>query len=491
MKLRKVKTRENHIAIQVVDYVNGRREILEHIGTGTTEEDVKNLEEKGYLWIQEKSNHGPPLFKEKTIDENEIFNRDYTYLGLKLNFAYELIDNLIQRFDFHLHLPKIIQELLIAQVLESGSKRHLIRYLEEKMQVIINDTRVYEWFPIYDDNLRINLQKEAVNIAKTELGFNFSFVLYDVTTLYFESFEKYEFQKPGFSKDNKANQPQIVIGLVVTQEGFPVHYEVFKGNTAEGQTFLEVILDFKNKHNITTLTVVADAAMSVKFNMEELEKVGIKYILGAKLLKQNKDTLEKIHKDFKKTDGNNLKITETLLIDYSQKRFNKDKSDLDKYKKKAEVLVGKETTKLRKLKYLKNTNTTYSLDTQLIEKHEKLLGVKGYVTNLKDKTNSEIISYYHSLFKVEKAFRISKYDLEIRPIFHHKEKSIRNHILLCFCALAISTYLEIKTKLSIREIQHQLNSIYEIHFKSNLTGNIVKTNSGLSPFWKQILEKTH
>lgn len=491
MKLRKVKTRENHTAVQVVNYVNGRREILEHLGTGRTEEEIKGLEEKGYLWIQENGNGSPPLFKEKAIDENEIFNRDYTYVGLKLNFAYQLINNLIQKFNFHLHLPKMIQELLIAQVLESGSKRHLIRYLEEKMQIIINHTRVYEWFPVYDDNLRVNLQKEAVSIAKTELGFDFSFVLYDVTTLYFESFEKYEFQKPGFSKDNKANQPQIVIGLVVTQEGFPVHYEVFKGNTAEGKTFLEVILDFKKKQSITTLTVVADAAMSVKFNMEELEKVGIKYILGAKLLKQEKSILEKIHKDFKKTDGNSLKITETLLIDYSQKRFNKDKSDLDKYKKKAEVLVGKETTKLRKLKYLKNTNTTYSLDTELITKHEKLLGVKGYVTNLTGKTNAEIIGYYHSLFKVEKAFRISKSDLEIRPIFHHKEKSIRNHILLCFCALAISTYLEIKTKLSTKEIQHQLNSMYEIHFKSNLTGNTVKTSSELSTFWKEIERGTH
>lgn len=491
MKIRKVKTREKHTAVQVVDYVNSKREILEHIGTGKTEKEIKDLEEKGFLWIQENSNFSPPLFQEKTIDENEIFNRDYTYVGLKLNFAYQLINNLIQKFNFHLHLPKIIQELLIAQVLESGSKRHLIRYLEEKMQVVISDTRVYEWFPSYDDNLRINLQKETVNIAKTELGFDFSFVLYDVTTLYFESFEKYEFQKPGFSKDNKANQPQIVIGLAVTQQGFPVHYEVFKGNTAEGQTFLEVVLDFKQRNNITTLTVVADAAMSVKFNMEELEKVGIKYILGARLLKQDKDTLDKITAEFEKTDGNSLKINDTLIVDYSQKRYNKDKSDLDKYKKKAEALVGKETTKLRKLKYLKNTNTTYSLDSKLIEKHEKLLGVKGYATNLTDKTNTEIINYYHSLFKVEKAFRISKSDLEIRPIYHHKEKSIRNHILLCFCALAISTYLEIKTKLSVKEIQHQLNSIYEIHFKSNLTGNIVKTNSGLSTFWRETLKKTH
>ena len=92
----------------------------------------------------------------------------------------------------------------------------------------------------------------------------FSLVLYDVTTLYFESFKEYDFQKPGFSKDNKPQQPQIVIGLITTRSGFPVMHEVFEGNTFEGHTMLDVVHRFQERVGETKPVIVADAAHALE-----------------------------------------------------------------------------------------------------------------------------------------------------------------------------------------------------------------------------------
>ena len=179
-----------------------------------------------------------------------------------------------------------------------------------------------------------------------------------------------------------------------------------------------------------------------------------------------------------------------MIVEYSQKRFNKDKRELDKQVKKARAESGKDTTKLKKLKYLKNTQSTFLVDEDLIVKNTKLLGIKGYATDL-DLPDREIVDYYHNLFKIEHAFRISKSDLEVRPIFHHKGESIKNHILLCFMALCISVYMELKTKMSIKEILHQIKSVVEIHLESRITGNILKTRSELSTTVKEILEMSY
>ncbi|MEK6946324.1 MAG: IS1634 family transposase [Nanoarchaeota archaeon] len=488
LKTRITKTSSGNTAVQVVHYANRKVNVVKHIGTASDQNGVCVLKQQASIWIQEELKQ-KPLFGEKLIDENKIFNDQYIFKKVQLTFAYEVLNNLLQKFNFNLHLNHLMQNLVIAQVLENGSKRHMVRFLDEQMAIKLNLTRVYEWFPKYKESLKDSILKEAISVAKREFKFNFSFVLYDVTTLYFESFKEYDFQKPGFSKDNKANQPQIVIGLVVTPEGFPVHYDVFPGNTFEGHTFLEIVRSFKTKHDIKKLTVVADAAMFSKLNFEELKKEKINYIVGARLANQKQSILDSIEINLKKEDQSTFKLNE-LIVEYSQKRFNKDKRELDKQVKKARAESGKYTTKLKKLKYLKNTQSTFLVDEDLIVKNTKLLGIKGYTTDL-DLLDREIIDYYHNLFKIEHAFRISKSDLEVRPIFHHKEESIKNHILLCFMALCISVYMELKVKMSIKEILHQIRSVAEIHLESRITGNILKTRSELSTTVREILQMSY
>ena len=147
--------------------------------------------------------------------------------------------------------------------------------------------------------------------------------------MYFESFKNDEFKRPGFSKDNKHNQPQIVIGLIVTKEGSPISYEIFKGNTFEGNAFLPSILDFKKRHAVSSLTVVADSAMLSKQNLEALVASGLNYIISSRLASLKDSLVEQIDSNLKRIDHSNIRI-DNLIVDYSDKRYRKDKREFDK-----------------------------------------------------------------------------------------------------------------------------------------------------------------
>ena len=234
----------------------------------------------------------------------------------------------------------------------------------------------------------------------------------------------------GFSKDHKHHQPQIVIGLIVTREGFPISYQIFKGNTFEGNTFLPCLLAFKNKHQIKSLTVVADSAMLSKQNLETLIASGLNYIISSRLANLKESLINQIDLEITRVNGRMIRL-DNLIVDYRSQRYLKDRAEMDKQLNRAKLKLNTKTEKITNIKYLKNDKAVQYLNQELIDKNTKLLGLKGYVTNLKD-SNKEIVDYYHNLVKIEHAFRIAKSDLEARPIYHHKEESIKNHIFICF-----------------------------------------------------------
>jgi transposase len=486
-KIRTTKTKSGNTAIQVINYVKRKTIVLKHIGSASNETEKDLLEKQAYDWILNYQNENS-LFKNE-FKEIDAFNKTYKYLGVKIGFAYEFLGKIYDKFNFNKHTEDLLKYLVLTQILEPSSKRSAVRFLEEKIGMKFNLTSVYNSMIKHDSVLKDSIEKETIQMAKEHFGFDFSFVLYDVTTLYFESFKNDEFKRPGFSKDHKNNQPQIVIGLIVTKDGFPVHYEVFKGNTFEGNTFLPILIEFKKKYGIESLTVVADSAMFSKLNFDKLKECGINYIVGARLSNQKKEVLDKIEKDIKKEHGYSIKIDE-LIVEYSKKRYSKDKKEMEKQIERARKYENVKTVKITKLKFLKNDKTKYTVDQKLIDKNSKLLGLKGYTTNL-TLPNGEIIGYYHNLFKVEHAFRISKSDLEMRPIYHYKEESIKNHILICFMCLAISVYLEIKTKYSIKEIVHKIKGITDAQMKTKITGKVLSVRSELSTEVKEIMRLSY
>ena len=350
-KIREVKTKSGKIAIQIFKIKQRKRVDFTHIGSGSTELEMQDLRNQAYNWIEKQNEGQPRLFK---VKENEIdtYFKHYKYLGFSYSYFYEFLNKVILKFNLNKHLNKLQLDLIISQILEPSSKRQNLINLEQYFGIKYNLNYLYKLLSKFDLKLKESIEKEIIEIAKSEYGFDFTFVLYDVTTLYFESFKSDDFKKPGFSKDNKHNQPQVVIGLMVTQEGFPVHYDVFKGNTFEGNTFLPIILDFKKQNNITSLTVVADSAMISKQNIKELTDNGINYIIGARLANLKKEDIELIDKGIKRKDGEIIKFN-NLIIDYKEKRYTKDLKELEKQIEKAKKYENITTTKNTKLKFLK------------------------------------------------------------------------------------------------------------------------------------------
>jgi transposase len=321
------------------------------------------------------------------------------------------------------------------------------------------------------------VEQKIVNFAKVHYWFNFDILFYDVTTLYFETFEEDELRKNGFSKDSKSQQPQILIALMVSKEGFPVAYEVFSGNTFEGHTIIPVITDFIERNGVKDFTVVADAAMISSENVQQLTQNNINYIVGARLGNIPAALLETIDKTISREDGKSLRIKTDngyLICSYSSVRYRKDKYEMDKQVEKAKQVIAK-PSKSKKLKFTQTKEQKIELNEALIQKTQKLLGIKGYYTNLEESVadNKTIMDRYHELYKIEQAFRISKNDLQTRPIFHFKEQPIKLHILICFMALVISKHIELKTDISIRKFIDESKKIVDGEILNHITQKIV------------------
>lgn len=307
----------------------------------------------------------------------------------------------------------------------------------------------------------------------------FYFVLYDVTTLYFESFKADELKIQGFSKDNKSQQPQVVIGLLVTQSGFPLLYEVFAGNTFEGKTMLPILESFISKHPQTKPILVADAAMLDETRLTELRQKKISYIVGARLANASLSLVKQINSTLKGIHGVNARFESKhgcLVCDFSQKRYKKELNDLNRLIQKAEKLVAKQSSGAKALFIKRISKEKIELNTALIEKRKLLLGIKGYCTDLPEEqmSNELVIERYHHLWRVEQTFRMSKFDLETRPIYHQKKDAIRSHVLICFFALIIEKYLELSTKLSLRNIRIIVWNITQTHIQDTLTKETFK-----------------
>jgi transposase len=465
LKVREIKTKNGKTGVQVFNIAHRKRNILKHFGSTENEADLSILKEKARLWIEEE-NKKCSLFQ----FENH-FSQNYEYMGFLYLYAYEFLEKIYHKFNFQKHFSNLFQDLVLVRILEPRSKRGSLEFLQTFLNKFHSENVLYKKITKYDEKIKDKVEEEIVKVAKTEFGFDFSFVLYDVTTLYFESFKNDEFKRSGFSKDHKHNQPQIVIGLIVTREGFPISYQIFKGNTFEGNTFLPCILDFKKKHNIQSLTVVADSAMLSKQNMNTLVQNRLNYIIASRLANLKESLINTIDKGIERVNGKNIRI-ENLIIDYSSKKYTKDKFELEKQVNKAKEKTKVKTEKITNIKYLKNDKATQYLNQELIDKNTKLLGLKGYVTNLTEESNEEIISFYRGLVKIEHAFRIAKSDLEARPIYHHKEESIKNHMLICFVALTMSVYLEIRNKRSIQSIIEDLKSITDAKILNKITNQI-------------------
>jgi transposase len=438
-------------------------------------------------------NYSPPLsLFEETRFNNLLYLDKSEFLGVYYTFFYEIAWGLMNKMGITRIKKQLLLDLVIIRMIEPASKLRSIELLNTYFGITHRRQNYYKSVSKWLD-LKSEIESVAVDFAKENYSFNFDLLFYDVTTLYFESFEEDELRKNGFSKDNKSQQPQILVALMVTKEGFPIAYEVFSGNTFEGHTIIPVVNDFIRKYAVKEFTIVADAAMISAENIKQLTENSINYIVGARLGNLSNERIEQIDKNVSREDNKSLRIKTDngyLVCSYSSARYRKDKHEMEKQIEKAKYIL-ENPSKNKKLKFTRSNGQNLELNQKLIDKTIKLLGIKGYYTNLDEKvlSNQTIMERYHELYRIEQAFRISKNDLQTRPIFHFKEEPIKLHILICFMALALSKHIELQTNISIKKFITESKKVTDARLLNTLSNKEIKIRTKISTDFIKIIEK--
>lgn len=337
----------------------------------------------------------------------------------------------------------------MAKIANPSSKRMAVQTLEEDFGIKHGLHSVYRMMDKLDDNNIALIQNNISAYNKKLIGGKISVLFYDVTTIYFESFTSDELKNLGYSKDNKFNQPQIVLTLLVTEQGLPLGYQLLPGNTYEGNTLLNAISGWQKTYSDSKFVLVADSGMLNKNNLSALDTKGIDYIVCARIKSLPKATKEEMlslkeSQDQQKDFYHTIEFSERkLIISYKLTRATKDKYDREK---SVERLSSKLKTSKNPANLISNYgykkfinvdgNSKVTLNEEKIQESERWDGLHGLITNIKDITAENAYGYYKDLWQVEDAFRINKSDLKIRPVFHWTEKRIHAHISMSYVSYA-------------------------------------------------------
>ncbi len=490
MFIRKKKNKSGSISIQIISKNNGKYKVIETIGCSKNDYELEQLEKEAKNRLLELE---PNLFDfaQYQSQKQKLTNKDMRIIGDELIFGKLFKDIGCSNIDFkNIKDKEIFKALVISRLLYPGSKLYLIDYYHIYKKQKIDKNKIYRFLDtIYQDSFKTQIEQCVFNHTKKIMHDTITVTFYDVTTLYFESESEDDLRRIGFSKEGKLARPQIQLGLFTTLQGYPLSYEVYEGNKYEGHTLIDILQKFQTKFNIPTQPiVVADRGMLNNDNIAYLENNNYKYIIAAKIKNISNDLKEQISnltflndgaihtinidKEIKYKDDNDTKQTlqtkQRLILTYSSKRAKKDKYTRDKALQKIEDKLSKNITKSDlKLSYYakyldvdEKCDVKYKLNSTKILNDEKLDGIKGFITNDFNLQANDVIAHYQNQYDVEKAFRISKTDLKIRPIYHRLETRIKAHILISFISYAIYKEFERRIKLSNIDIKFKLTFDY-------------------------------
>ncbi len=454
MYIRRKVNASGSISIQVVQKVGGRIKILKTTGSSKIASEIEDL----YQQAQEEMvllRHAVELPFHQNQEQQYVVTFKNSIQQLRLAGPELLLGKIFDEIGFNAITDDLFRHLVITRLVYPVSKLKTVDYLAKYKGVQLSVYSIYR----YLDKLQKHQMEQVKSISLKHtlqlLGNQMSVVFYDVTTLYFESKEEDDFKRMGFSKDGKHQQPQIVLGLLVSQGGYPLDYDVFEGDKYEGDTLIPIIEHFVAKHKPQQLIVVADAGLLSQKNMALLSEKQYQYILGARIKNENEDITKQMLA-LQLRDGQSAMIERRdgskLIVSYKKARaindYNNRCRGLEKLEKKVESgkLTKQHINNKGYNKYLKiEGEASISVDKEKFEDDKKWDGLKGYRTNT-SMSKEEVIEQYHQLWQIEKAFRISKHDLQIRPIYHQLKRRIEAHICIAFAACKIYKELERQLK---------------------------------------------
>lgn len=454
MFVRKKKNRSGTTSVVVVDKHGGKFRELHTVGVGCDEKEVLRLCEEGRLWINKHMGMAELDFQGHDGKEEELRQAESMLENIDsilLNGAKLILDKVYDSIGFNRIDDDVLRNLVIARLCQPMSKMATVEYLKSHFDEDIHLSRIYR----YLDKL-YNTQKEAVQSISVDhtlsvLGGRVEMLFYDVTSLYFESFREDSLRSPGFSKDGKTSETQIILGLLVCENGYPLSYSIYNGAQYESNTMIPMIDDFKKRFNLDDFIVVADSGFMIRRNVSLLRDGGYSFIIGAKIKNQGNDVADWV-RSLPHEDGlfheKLLDNGDRLVVTYSSKRAAKDAYNRNKggERLKKAYASGKITKdKINKRGYSKflhiEGDVNVSICEDKIREDAAWDGLKGYITNT-TLPSADVVTQYRGLWIVERAFRISKGTLETRPIFHFTEKRIEAHVCMCFVAYKVYKELE-------------------------------------------------
>jgi len=499
MYVRTLTSRSGKVYIQVVDKSTGKYKVVKSFGGSDNKEDVLNLKKEAHQWIEAQSGILSFDFSNEKEQAEKFLNsiEQMSLVGLDL-----LLGKLYDEIGFNKINEDIFKQLVIFRIAYPKSKLKTVEYIKRFTKINWNEDKIYRYLDKLYYHQKEQIQQISYQHTLGILGGIINIVFYDVTTLYFQIDDEDEIRKRGFSKEGKHQNPQIVLGLLVSIDGYPLAFDIFEGNKFEGHTMLPVIDAFKEKYQLNKLVIVADSGLLSYQNIKELQQKSYEFILGARIKNESKDIKEKILA-LKLKNGeseiiekeNNLR----LIISYSDKRAKKDRYNRERGLQRLEKQL--KSGKLTKAninnrgynKYLKmEGNIKISIDKDKFEADAKWDGLKGYITN-SDLSKAKIIENYSHLWKIEKAFRISKHDLKIRPIYHRLQRRIEAHITINFAAYKIYKELERQLKHKKATISPEraieiAKNIYQIQIKLSTSQEIISKTIMLTQEQKYLSE---
>ena len=481
MFVRKKKNRSGTTTIVVVSKRHGRFEEVKNFGTAKADVDVAKLYSDAQRWLSTNGGQQSIDFenlKGREIEETERFFGNID--SVLLNGTQLLLGQVYDSIGFNRIDDEVLRHLVIARVSQPMSKLATVEYLKSYYDEDVDLNRIYRYMDRLYKSQQELVQQISVEHTMKILGGRIGLVFYDVSTLYFETARTDVLREPGFSKDGKTAEAQVVLGLLVSEGGYPLSYSLFNGSQYEGYTMIPVIDDFRQRFCLgDDLVVVADSGLMSEDNVKLLRSAGYKYIIGARIKNEKKDVKDWILGHAKK-DGCYIECRrndgDRLVVGYSEARAKKDAYNRSRgvarlRKAYSSGSLTKDQVNRRGYnKFLEiSKDVQVSICEDKITEDEKWDGLKGYVTNT-ELDADRVVAQYHELWVVERAFRISKGTLDMRPMFHFTERRIEAHVCICFVAYKVYKELEriariVGINMSVDEVLNVARTITTIRMR--------------------------
>jgi hypothetical protein len=456
--VRTVKTASGARAVQIVHGSRRGARQIEHLGSAHDDKELEALKAAARQRLA-----GGQGQLELGLDTAlavvgpgplQIASSQMSHLWRALGTGYDALG-----LDVAAGCDEVFRRLVLARIIEPTSKADSLRVLAEVGVEAMSYPTLNRRLPGYaEQSWRQKLA--AACAAHTALGPT-SLVMFDVSTLYFETDAADGFREPGFSKERRL-EPQITIGLLTDASGFPLMVEAFEGNRAETTTMLPTITAFMAAHQLPDVTIVADAGMVSDANKRAIEVAGLSFILGAKIpdVPYAITQWRREHTDQQPPDGlvltqpcpagpKDQRRDQVIYYQYKHDRARRTLRGIDEQVAKAERAVAGKVP-VKRNRFIRLVGADKSVNRPLEAKARALAGWKGYITNVPGASAEFVIGAYRRLFEIERSFRMSKHDLAARPIYHHKRESIEAHLNVVFAALAVSRLVEETTDWSIK-----------------------------------------